>query len=302
MIKQPSKSIDKTVIILGINGEIGQLLLDVFVNFTSKIIGVDKSFTNISKYKYIECIEANLAATSDYNLIFKKVQNADYIVLSLPQDLSILALHNLCSYIKEGAIIIDTLSVKQNYLQQIINLFDKIKKRIKILSIHPLFKPVLGFKNNNIIVITQGWAPPKKEDYFIKHIRGLGGNITYSTACEHDQMMSIIQALSHILILSFGLTLTKVEYHSVKFKNFTTPLQQNLIALVKRMINGNAHVYWDIQDKNKYNKKIYEQLRQSAVYLIQLISDSNEKEFIKIFDEIKSCLLNIEGQINFDID
>lgn len=297
MIKQLSKSDGKTAIILGINGEIGRLLLDVFINITPKIIGVDKNFTNISKYENIECIEANLAVVNGYNLIFKKVQNADYVVLSLPKDLSIFALHNLYSYIKEGAVIIDTLAVKQNYLEQIINFFEQYPKKVRILSIHPLFKPILGFNNNNIIIIPEGFDDSDKEDCFIKQIRNLGAKITYSTADAHDQMMSIIQALSHILILSFGLTLTKMEYQPEKFKNFTTPLQQNLIALLSRIINGNAHVYWDIQDKNQHNKKIYKQLKQSLDYFIQLISDSNEKEFIKTFTDIKSKLLNVKEEI-----
>ena len=69
------------------------------------------------------------------------------------KDLSIFALHNLYSYIKEGAVIIDTLAVKQNYLEQIINFFEQYPKKVRILSIHPLFKPILGFNNNNIIII-----------------------------------------------------------------------------------------------------------------------------------------------------
>ena len=172
------------------------------------------------------------------------------------------------------------------------SLFKQSNRKIKILSIHPLFKPILGFKDNNVILISDTLMGATDEDCFIRKIRDLKAIVTPSTAIEHDQNMSVIQALTHILILSFGLTLTKINYHSEKFKNFTTPLQQSLGALLSRITKGNSHLYWDIQNKNQFNKKIYKQLKQSLDYFIQIISDNNEKEFNKIFTDIKENLLN----------
>ena len=275
MIESWTRSHPKTAVILGINGEIGQLLLNVFVSFMPKIVGVDKNFDNIPQSNNIEYIRADFTLQCDQPLISEKIQNADYIALCLPENLCIDALYHFFDYIKNEATIIDTLAIKQNYLKQVDGLLKHSNKKIKILSIHPLFKPILGFKDNNVILISDTLMETTDEDCFIKKIRDLGAIITPSTAVEHDQNMSIVQALTHILILSFGLTLTKTDYHSEKFKNFSTPLQQSLVDLLSRITKGNPHVYWDIQNKNQFNKKMYQQLKQSLDYFIQIISDNN---------------------------
>ena len=283
----------QTSLILGVSGEIGQLLLNTFVSFSKEIIGIDKDFNNIVKNEKVKYIKADLNLLSSLpneDVVIQKAKSADYIVICLPEQLSISILNRLFPYIKDGATIIDTLAVKQNYLAKVNTLINQSNKKIKILSIHPLFKPALGFKNNNVIVITREQDKLEKKDKFMEAIRNRGANITLSTFVEHDQMMSVVQALTHILILSFGFTLTKINYDSKKFKNFTTPLQQNLFALLSRITNGNAHVYWDIQAKNQFNQQLYQHLKQSLDHLSKIIDEGNEEEFNEIFINIKNSL------------
>lgn len=283
----------QTSLILGVSGEIGQLLLNTFVSFSKEIIGIDKDFNNIVKNEKVKYIKADLNLLSSLpneDVVIQKAKSADYIVICLPEQLSISILNRLFPYIKDGTTIIDTLAVKQNYLAKVNTLINQSNKKIKILSIHPLFKPALGFKNNNVIVITREQDKLEKKDKFMEAIRNRGANITLSTFVEHDQMMSVVQALTHILILSFGLTLIKINYDSKKFKNFTTPLQQNLFALLSRITNGNAHVYWDIQAKNQFNQQLYQNLKQSLDHLSKIIDEGNEEEFNEIFINIKNSL------------
>jgi prephenate dehydrogenase len=280
------------VIILGINGEMGRLLLDVFISLEFKVCGIDRNFNNIKHYD-IQCIRIDLDSVADYSLMLPEVADADYIVLCLSEKLSIWVLTNLSSYIKHGAIIIDTLPVKQNYLTQVNNIFQQVK--VTILSIHPLFKPALGFLDNNVILISDTLEDSETENRFLEKVTDLGGKIIPSTAVEHDRMMSIIQCLSHALILSFGLTLNKLHYiSSGRVANFTTPFQKNLVGLLSRVINGNPHVYWDIQNKNRFNKQIYSQLRESLDYLTKIILDGDEQKFNQLFLDIRDNIKNID--------
>ncbi len=282
----------KRSLIFGVNGEIGHLLLDVFIVFSDNIIGIDKNpnaIINNSKVKYKK-VDLNLLSELQNKYIMQNVKKSDYIVICLSETLSIATLDRLFPYIKNGATLIDTLAVKQNYLARLNTLINQSNKKIKIISIHPLFKPALGFKDNNVVVITSELEKLLEKDKFIDTMRNKGANIAFSTLEAHDKMMSVVQALSHIIILSFGLTLTKVDYDSKEFKNFTTPFQQKLFKLLERITNGNAHVYWDIQSKNQHNQKLYENLKESLDSLLKIIAGNDEKEFNNIFKKIKDNL------------
>ena len=50
----------QTSLILGVSGEIGQLLLNTFVSFSKEIIGIDKDFNNIVKNEKVKYIKAYL--------------------------------------------------------------------------------------------------------------------------------------------------------------------------------------------------------------------------------------------------
>ncbi len=104
-------------------------------------------------------------------------------------------------------------------------------------SFHPLFAPPNEPGNVAVVVDADGPTVRTLQDT----IAGRGNDLYETTATEHDEAMSTVQARTHAAVLAFGLAAEPVP------DELQTPISAGLADLLDQVTGGDPRVYADIQ-------------------------------------------------------
>jgi len=129
-------------------------------------------------------------------------KDIDIIMVSVSIDVTEEIIAQIGTYITEEQCICDVTSVK-------VSPMDAMKKTGKpYFGMHPMFAPPLSGKMEGQNVIFCSGEKSVEQELFIKTIFLQDhANILESTAKEHDEIMSIVQGLSHFFDITFVQTL-----------------------------------------------------------------------------------------------
>lgn len=104
-------------------------------------------------------------------------------------------------------------------------------------SFHPLFAPANEPGNVAVVVDAEGSTVSAVADAMAER----GNDLYETTAAEHDEAMSTVQARTHAAVLAFGLAADPVA------DELQTPISAELSSLRDRVTDGDPRVYADIQ-------------------------------------------------------
>ncbi|MFC4551001.1 MULTISPECIES: prephenate dehydrogenase/arogenate dehydrogenase family protein [Halorussus] len=105
-------------------------------------------------------------------------------------------------------------------------------------SFHPLFAPENA--PGNVAVAVEAGGPVT--DRILDRLRERGNDVVETTPEEHDEAMETVQASAHAAVLAFALAAEDVP------EGLSTPVSDDLAALVEQVAGGTPRVYADIQD------------------------------------------------------
>jgi prephenate dehydrogenase len=104
-------------------------------------------------------------------------------------------------------------------------------------SFHPLFAPPNEPGNVAVVVDADGPTVGMLRDALAER----GNDLYETTAAEHDEAMSTVQARTHAAVLAFGLAAKPVP------DELQTPISAGLADLLEQVTGGDPRVYADIQ-------------------------------------------------------
>ncbi len=234
---------EKKVTILGINGSFGSLFSRLL--YTEKHLTITGADLNTEVHTSSKCSKYIQADLTVFNENLKSIlSESDLIIICLPEDIAYKFLELYELYISKTALLIDTLSVKE----EIASFYEK--NRFNALSHNPMFGPDLPMEGKNIIVVK--FKETTASNWFISLLETWKLNIVYATSDEHDKMSSIVQVATHAAIMAFGATLNETDISITELLKVATPPFLGISALFGRIVSGNKKVYWNIQNENTY--------------------------------------------------
>jgi prephenate dehydrogenase len=271
---------NRKAIILGVNGKLGGLFTKLLSKENVEIIGIDQSpNAKFDCYKYIEW-----DLSKPYNGLDLIIEQSDYLIICLPAKATFNFFNNYDCQIFQQILILDTLSIKS----KISDIY--LEKKLSALSINPMFGPDLELVGRNMIVCN--YANIADSEWLISLFSNRGVKVTFLSASEHDKITSIVQAATHLSIMTFGLTLSKFGIDVSKQLDVSTPLFYSLYAIYSRIISGNSDVYWEIQTENPYADAARSALIDSLLFIDNTIKNNNENSFSDLFDRDKLTRIN----------
>ena len=269
-------------LILGANGQLGRLFSHKLSQTGASVTGIDLDQTSSEKGKYSVYISADL--TIPDTRVVAAIQQAACIIICLSESAALAALAGIMKSISRGALLVDTLSVKANYLQQV----RLAGKEIECLSINPMFAPSLDFETQNVAVIEVASGPLAEE--FVCLLRSWGAQVTRVTLEEHDATTALIQVATHATLIAFGSVLSKLGYDIQSALRISTPPHRIVLSLLARIILANPEVYWEIQHGNPLAGKIREALAQSIDELNNVSAAANPEAFSRLLEEVRTTI------------
>ena len=252
--------------------------LDVTVTGRDKITG-----ERISKKLGVEYSSSNTSAASQ----------ADVVIVSVPIDVTLSTIKEVAPVMKNGSLIMDVTSVKE---QPSRIMQEYAPQGVEVLPIHPMFGPRIRSLDGQVIVVAptaKGKWYKKVYDFFEKE----NARIIVTTPETHDQMMSVVQGLTHLAYISIAATIEKLDVDIKESRNFASPIYDLMVDMIARIVAQNPYLYYSIQTHNKYTKKTHETFISIYKELNEMISSGNEEGFVKVMGSAAKHMDDLEAAL-----
>ncbi|MEI7511707.1 MAG: prephenate dehydrogenase/arogenate dehydrogenase family protein [Candidatus Peregrinibacteria bacterium] len=249
----------KTIGIVGGTGKMGQFFADFFERngHTVLVSGRCTAITN-----------ADLA------------KKCDAIIISVPIDATVAVIQEIGPLLNPSQCLADFTSLKKEPVEAMLQ-----STTASVLGMHPMFGPPLSgsIKGQHIVFCTG--RGPEWENFFREIFEGDSASILVLNPAEHDEMMTVIQGLSHFLDISFAKTIEKMGVNVEKIFEASSPAYAIKMALMGRTLTQSAHLYGNIQISNPQNLNTLEAFFLVAEELKTIIAQKDLPAFEAFFEE-----------------
>jgi prephenate dehydrogenase len=270
----------KSAIILGVLGEVGRLLARSLRSSGIRITGVD--LRNELSGGCDEYIQANAVELGTD--LQAKVHAAECLFLCLPEEAAMAATQGLAQCLPDGALWVDTLSIKG----PITEVLQGQKHRLQILSINPMFAPALGWLGRPVAAVAL--SKGERAEFLQRLLISWGARIELVTAPEHDEATAVIQVATHAAAIAFGATLLELGCDMHATVRLATPPHRLILALVRRIVEQNPEVYWEIQRDHPLGAATRRALLDVTHRLDENVTTGDRAAFGSMFASIRSLL------------
>ena len=191
--------------------------------------------------------------------------------------------------LKPGALIVDICSVKRRIVAQVA---EHIRATtLTHLSIHPMFGPHVGFKDQNVVCITPSAPSPAHPfkhtpaaAFLLTLLADQGARIHWMTAEHHDRGVIATQVFCHSALMSLGLAVQSTGLTPENLRALQTPNSRVLFALLAHLAANDPDLYFNIQSNSDPDTR--RQLSTAAAKLAQSIDTSDRHGFTEMFTSI----------------
>ena len=208
----------------------------------------------------------------------KIVQNSDIIIISVPISSTEPVIEELAPFMKEGSLMLDVTSVKEGPSNK---MKECLSEGVEYIPTHPVFGPRTTSLKGQIIVLT----PIEKGKWYpkvYKFLEDKGMRIVETTAAHHDEMMGIVQVLTHFSYISTASAIEKLKVDIKDTENYESPIYNLMIDTIARIVSQNPYLTYSIQHENKQGEKIRQALFDSISELKDALTNEDEEEFVEI--------------------
>lgn len=214
-----------TLGIIGGTGGMGRLFEKVFVDagHTVLIAGRSTELTNIELTK-----------------------QSDVIILSVP----VSSVEEICKeigpHISADKALMDFCSLKEDVVKAMLAHTDA-----EVVGTHPMFGPFThSLEGQNIILC------PGRGEKWLKWIESEFKNenavVSIMDPVDHDRTMAVAQGLTHLLTITMGRTLQKLNMSPSKAGPYSTPIFKLKNDLIGRLFAQDPHLYSTLVGDNKH--------------------------------------------------
>ena len=208
----------------------------------------------------------------------KIVQNSDIVIVSVPISSTEAVIEELAPFMKEGSLMMDVTSVKEGPSKK---MQECLNEGVEFIPTHPVFGPRTTDLKGQIIVLT----PIEKGEWYpkvYKFLEDKGMRIVETTAGHHDDMMGIVQVLTHFSYISTASAIEKLKVDIRDTENYESPIYNLMIDTIARIVSQNPYLTYSIQHENKRGEKIRQALFDSMSELKDALTREDEEEFVEI--------------------
>jgi len=223
----------------------------------------------------------------------KTASLSDIVILAVPIDSTISVIEEIASFLKEGSLLLDTTSVKVAPTEAMAKL---LPANVEFIPTHPVFGPRTSSFNGQVVVLT----PIKKGKWYPKVINFLKNHKTRvieSSPKEHDDMMSIVQILTHFSYISTAVAMERLGVNISQTRKFASPIYNLMVDMISRIVSQNPFLTYSIQIENESGEKVRTVFTETVNELNEILSLEEENDFIELVSEATKNMDDIQAAL-----
>jgi len=255
-----------TITIIGAKGNMGAAFTQLFRKHELKVLEVD--------------VNTGLTAA-------EAIPQADITLFSVPISATPAMIRKLAPLAKAGSLVTDITSIKQPAVQA---LSEATPESCEVLGLHPMFGPGGVAELAEQVVVSCPVRTGQLSDFLLGFLRDQGAVIKETTAERHDQMMSVVQGLTHLSSIATAMALKKLGCDVRESLEYSSPIYKLRLEMVGRILGQSPQLYAEIAIENPLTKQSLQAYLDAITQLMKHISSDDEPGFIQCFQESAAFL------------
>ena len=179
--------------------------------------------------------------------LMEEVEQSDVIIVSVPIERTVDVIRDVAPRMRSGSLLMDVTSLKAEPVKAMRTC---APEGVEVIGTHPMFGPTMPSLQGQTIILT-----PAGGGEWLSVMRSLfeadGAHIEILDADEHDEIMAVVQALTHFAYIAIGATLRTLNFDVERSRRFMSPVYEIMIDFVGRILDQNPELYASIQKNPK---------------------------------------------------
>ncbi len=253
--------------------------------------GFDVTITGRNSLRGKE-ISEKIGVTYTSNNI-EATNRAEIVIIAVPIDVTSKIIKEVAPHLKEGSLLMDVTSVKEEP-SQVMEEF--IPNGVEFIPTHPMFGPRIKSLEGQVVVLTP-LIKGKWYEKVVKFLESENARVIETTPQIHDQMMSIVQGLTHFTYISIAITLERFQVDVKMSRKFASPVYSLMLDMIARIVSQNPYMYYAIQTQNHYVAEVHKQFYSTIHELNDIITNNDEDRFVNIMSSAAKYLDDLEASL-----
>ncbi|MGB3943859.1 MAG: prephenate dehydrogenase/arogenate dehydrogenase family protein [Methanothrix sp.] len=178
--------------------------------------------------------------------LLAEVAISDVVVLSVPILETTRVIEEVAPKMKPASLLMDVTSLKAGPMEAMVKW---APEGVEVLGTHPMFGPTIPTLRGQTVILVpaagrcETWLSPMEEIF-----RRGGARVEVLGPQEHDEMMAVVQALTHFAYISIASALRSLEFDVGRSRRFMSPVYEIMIDFVGRILAQSPELYASIQE------------------------------------------------------
>jgi chorismate mutase / prephenate dehydrogenase len=244
--------------------------------------------------------EVRILDLEDWPEVDRLCTGIDLALVSVPIDRTAQVIRDLGPHLPPACVLTDITSVKDAPLQAMLSAHCG-----PAVGLHPLFGPTTSTMDQQIVVVAAGRAPEACQ-WWIDQLGSWGCIMLPLRASEHDELMSIVQALRHFATFVFGDFLFRKNVDVARTLELSSPIYRLELGMVGRLFAQDPALYSEIIFASPERRALLKEYVDALGRYRELLETGDKASFCAEFRRIAAWFGPFTGQAlresNFLID
>ncbi|HIF9110762.1 TPA: bifunctional chorismate mutase/prephenate dehydrogenase [Photobacterium damselae] len=217
--------------------------------------------------------------SQDWDRADELLSDAGMVVVTVPINLTVDVISKL-NALPDDCILADLTSIKSEPLQAMLEVHSG-----PVLGLHPMFGPDISSLAKQVIVYCDG-RNPEEYQWLLEQFQIWGASLNRISAIEHDQGMTLIQALRHFTSFVYGVHLAEEDPNLDQLLSLSSPIYRLELAMVGRLFAQDAELYADIIMSSPQNLAMIQRFHQRFGEAITMLENKDKAMFTQAFTQV----------------
>ena len=205
--------------------------------------------------------------------------DAGLVMIAVPIDQTVAVIERLPK-LPEHCLLVDLTSVKSEPVAAMLNAHSG-----PVLGLHPMFGPDIPSLAKQVIIHCHGRGEEHYE-WLLAQMRIWGARLQEVPAAEHDEAMSLVQALRHFTSFAYGAHLCAEGADLSRLLRLSSPIYRLELAMVGRLFAQDPALYADIILSSPRNLAMIRRYHGRFGELLEELENGQRDAFVKQFSAV----------------
>ena len=224
--------------------------------------------------------EVRILDREDWPQVRTLTKGIDLCLLAVPIDVTPEVAAQIGPHLPPGCVLADITSLKRKPLEAMLRGY-----RGPVVGLHPLFGPATTTMDKQIVVVSPG-RHMEQCQWVLDQFTVWGNVLVETPAAEHDDIMSVVQALRHFATFAFGQFLYSRGVPILRTLELSSPIYRLELAMVGRLFAQDPELYAEIVFATPERLALLKDFILSLQQNLGLVERGDKAEFVARFRKV----------------